>query len=283
MVENKQKRTRQVIASNNLIWHYTSMPVLENFLQGKVALTHFRFLNDSKDLAYGLEVLREIAHKSGSKHLLHAVVENPFADALTKEDNYLFCLSRESDNLYQWRSYATNGGIAIGFRRADLYNALYDAMEENPKINSASQMFAWLKCRYDVTSTSSFIERLVERLDAEDQTKKDDFASIIKPSDAFINFMARLIEVMMTQKHESFKEEREERFVLTGNLRQDIEVLGGKPRVVLQSAGVSKAIGQIKISPHGDVVRNELLVELLRDKCGLSYEITKSDSTYNGL
>ena len=144
-------------------------------------------------------------------------------------------------------------------------------------------MFAWLKCSYDVASTSSVIGRLVERLDAEDQTKKDDFASIIKPSDAFIDFMARLIEVMMTQKHESFKEEREERFVLTGALRQHIEVLGGKPRVVLQSAGVSKAIGQIKISPHGDVVRNELLVELLRDKYGLSYEISKSDSTYNGL
>ena len=283
MVENKQKRTRQVIASNDLIWHYTSMPVLENFLQGKVALTHFRFLNDSKDLAYGLEVLREIAHKSGSKHLLNSVVENPYADCFTKEDNYLFCLSREADNLYQWRSYAPDGGVAIGFHRADLYNALFDAIEEDEEINSASQMLALLKCSYDVSKTSASIERLLERIDAEDQPKKEDFSSLFRPSEAFTEFLARLIEVMMTQKHESFKEEQEERFVLSGNLRQCIEVLGGKPRIVLKSVGVSKAIGQIKISPHGDVVRNELLVELLRDKYGLSYEITKSDSTYNGL
>lgn len=282
-MELTQKRRRQVIESNDLIWHYTTMPVLENFLQGKVALTHFRFLNDSKDLAYGLEVLRELARRSGNKYLLNAVVENQFADILTREDNYLFCLSRESDNLYQWRSYAQQGGVAIGFRRADLYNALFDTLEGNEEINSSSQMFAWFKCRYDALSTSAFIERLAKQIEEKDHRGNEDLVSFFRSSGLLTEFLARLIEVMMTQKHESFKEEQEERFVLMGNLRQHIEVLGGKPRIVLQSDEVSKSIGEIKLSPHGDVVRNELLVELLRDKYGLSYAITKNGSSYNGL
>ena len=279
VVERAKKRR---IPNNGLIWHYTSMSVLENFLQGKIALTHFRFLNDSKDLEYGLDLLRSLAQRSNNQHLRAAVIENEYADVLTKGDSYLFCLSQASDSLYQWRSYAPRGGVAIGFRCADLYNALFDAVDD-PKNQFTHAELSFLKCRYDDKSVARLINKLSKRIDAENAKRPSDLMSLFKcECTACSLFAGALMKVMLTQKNPSFSEEKEERFLLSGQMRHHVEILGEKPRIVFQSPAMATSIGEIKLSPHGDTVRNKLLTEMLRDKYNLQFDITESKSTYNG-
>ena len=44
-----------------------------------------------------------------------------------------------------------------------------------------------------------------------------------------------------------------------------------------------KAIKTVRLSPHGGVKRNRLLVEMMRDKYGLKFDIDQSKSSYNGM
>lgn len=284
MKEIFEKPKKRVIPNNGLIWHYTAMPVLENFLRGTVALTHFRFLNDSKDLEYGLDLLRSLASISDNELLKMVVLENKYSDALIKEDSYLFCLSRASDSLYQWRSYSATGGVAIGFHRTDLYNALFDAVVGDVEMSTRHPMFDLLKCRYDDKLAERFIHKLAVRVAHEDRKQSEGFLSSVKcKCTVFSLFVNALVKVMLTQKNPTFAEEKEERFFLSGQLRRRVEILGGKPRIVLNSPAVATSIGEIKLSPHGDMMRNRLMVEMLRDKYKLSFDITESQSSFNGM
>ena len=87
----------------------------------------------------------------------------------------------------------------------------------------------------------------------------------------------------MTQKNPSFSFEEEERLLLQGDLRSQIEFIAGKPRIVLRNPDIAKAIKAVRLSPHGDVKRNRLMVEMMRDKYGLNFEIDQSKSSYNGM
>lgn len=284
MKEIFEKLKKRVIPNNGLIWHYTAMPVLENFLRGTVALTHFRFLNDSKDLEYGLDLLRSLASSSDNELLKMAVLENKYSDALIKADSYLFCLSRASDSLYQWRSYSTTGGVAIGFHRTDLYNALFDAVVGDAEISAIHPMFDLLKCQYDDKLAERFIHKLAIRVAPEDTKHPEGFLQAFKcKCTAFSLFVNALVKIMLTQKNPTFAEEKEERFLLSGQLRRRVEILGGKPRIVLHSPAVATSIGEVKLSPHGDVMHNKLMVEMLRDKYKLSFDITESQSSFTGM
>ena len=93
----------------------------------------------------------------------------------------------------------------------------------------------------------------------------------------------RAMRILLTQKNSTFAFEEEERFLLQGSLRLKIEFIAGKPRIVLRNSGISKAIKTVRLSPHGDVKRNRLLVEMMRDKYGLKFDIDQSKSSYNGM
>ncbi len=46
---------------------------------------------------------------------------------------------------------------------------------------------------------------------------------------------------------------------------------------------IANAIKAVRLSPHGEVKRNRLLVEMLRDKYGLKFDVDQSRSSYNGM
>ena len=52
-----------------VVWHYTSVDVLEYFLRGEIAFSHYRFMNDDLELSYGRQLLRDIF--DGLKDGLH--------------------------------------------------------------------------------------------------------------------------------------------------------------------------------------------------------------------
>lgn len=79
----------------NFLCHYTSLPNLFNILEGdSLWATATRFSNDSSEEL----VLSDTSY---------------FEESGSKMDNFLICLSQNSDCLSQWRGYCPNGGGAI--------------------------------------------------------------------------------------------------------------------------------------------------------------------------
>lgn len=276
------------IRSSGLLWHYTSIDVLEHFLQGEIAFTHYKFMNDNQELSYGQDLLVRMSQEEDNEVLKETFINNPFFynnksntpnfNIPILGDTYLFCFSTEGDSPYQWRSYTPNGGVAIAFDCRELYAAVIDGMEKVSSVIKECGYFGLLKCRYTDDVTRRFILRLIKR--SEESKKKE--RGCCGGCGTLGLYYASIIRTLLTQKNPSFHAEKEERLILQGDFRKDIAVIGGKPRIVIKDAGVSQSIKSIRLSPHGDTERNQLLVEILRDKYGLDFTIERSLSSYNG-
>ena len=257
-----------------VIWHYTSIDVLEYFLKGEIAFSHYKFLNDDLELSYGRQLLRDIF--DGVKdNAFKTFVEGRIVDELVA-DSYLFCLSRDGDNLYQWRSYTPHGGIAVGFDRRKLHSAIYSGFT-GQEWSSVAEKINWilLTCRYN----DDFAKRVIARLN---QATKSHHGSCCDGCKGFGVFLEKFMKILLSQKNPSFREEQEERFLLMGIPRDKIEIINGKPRIKVKDANIPKAISCVRVSPHGDRDRNKLLVEFVRDKHGLKFPIEQSKSSFNG-
>ena len=257
-----------------VIWHYTSVDVLEYFLQGEIAFSHYKFMNDDSELSYGRQLLRGIfdgLKDEGLKKFIESeIVHELVANA------YMFCLSRDGDNLYQWRSYTPHGGIAVGFDRRELYSAMHSGLNGEAWLSVAGKINGMLlTCRYN----DGFAKRVVVRLN---QTSKSHHGSCCDGCKGFGVFFEKFMKVLLSQKNPSFREEQEERILLMGFPRDKVEIISGKPRIKIADPGISKAISCVRMSPHGDRERNRLLVEIMRDKCGLKFPVEQSNSSFNG-
>lgn len=269
---------RKRMTNNGLIWHYTSLSVLERFLQGEIAFSHYKFMNDEKDLAYGHEFVAALSAEVSSESLSGMVAKNPYFDSINKGDYYLFCLSGAADSLYQWRSYTPNGGVAIGFKCADLYNAIFDCVDADERFSEESPDLRFLRCRYKDDVAKKLLLRLAanfEGCDLENCYKEHELKHLCLLMDA-------VVRTVFSQKNPSFQSEKEVRILLSGKIRRHVEIIGGKPRIVLRSQSLSSPIAEVMLSPHGDTMRNRLIVEMLRDKHNLDFTISTSESSYNG-
>ena len=257
-------------------WHYTTIDVLEHFLQGEVAFSHYKFLNDDSELSYGRQLLRDIFDGLENEGL-KKFIEGEIVDKLVA-DAYLFCLSRAGDNLYQWRSYTPHGGIAVGFDRRQLYSAIHNglmAQEWSSVLGKINVML--LTCRY----RDDFAKRVVVRLN---QKSNASHGACCDGCKGFGVVIEKFMKVLLSQKNPSFREEQEERFLLIGVPRDKDRpiVINGKPRIMVKDLGIFKSITCVRMSPHGDYACNRLLVEIIRDKYGLEFPIEKSESSFNG-
>ena len=255
-----------------VIWHYTSVDVLEHFLRGEIAFAHYRFMNDDLEFSYGRQLLKGIFDElkdEGFKEF----VEGKIVDELLS-DLYLFCLSRDGDNLYQWRSYTPHGGIAVGFDRQKLHSSLHDGFskgEWTPYVAKVSGML--LSCRYRKDIAGRIIRKLNQR-----PTKCKCNGGTISLCDGTFLLVEKVLKILLAQKNPSFKEEQEERIVLTGVPRENVVVINMKPRILVHDLGIAKSISCVRLSPHGDRERNKLLVEILRDMYKLDFRIEQSNS-----
>ena len=257
-----------------VIWHYTSVDVLEHFLRGEIAFSHYRFMNDDLELSYGRQLLRDIFDGLKDEGL-KKFVEGEVVDELVA-DLYLFCLSRDGDNLYQWRSYTPQGGIAVGFDRRKLYSALHSGLTGEAWSSIAEKINGMLlTCRYN----DDFARRVVVRLN---KTAKSHHGSCCDGCRGFGVFFEKLMKVLLSQKNPSFREEQEERFLLMGFPREKVEIIKGKPRIVVKDSIMPNAISCVRMSPHGDNERDRLIVEIMRDKYGSKFSVEQSISSYNG-
>lgn len=282
----------QKVDTDEIIWHYTTANVLNEFLkEGSILYgTHHRFLNDGKEISYGRELF------SSSIRELPEV--SKYADLLLKEinpqymDSYLFCFSYKNDDLYQWRSYTTGGGFAIGFKQNSIFQLVREFKKKyEPQVPPGGRIPKYLEdirmdfqdCEYSISQSRERIKGCVSILymptfcDPElhiptELIDKSNMESLIRLRDQIVWFC----------KHPSFACEKETRIACFGYpLRQKIEYIGGKPRVPLFPVP-RDGIVEITVSPHGNVLQNQLLAELLRDRYKLNYKITCSHSSFVG-
>lgn len=256
------------------LWHYTTLDVLEHFLQGEIAFSHYKFLNDDSELSYGRQLLQEIFDGLENEGLKD-FIRGELIDGLVT-DVYIFCLSRDGDNLYQWRSYTPHGGIAVAFDRRKLYSAVHAGFngEEWASLSGKiSGMF--MPCRY----RDDFAKRIVLRLN---QRSNKRHGACCDGCKGFGLYVEKMMKVLLSQKNPSFREEQEERFLVMNAPRGKVTIINKKPRILVHAPGIARAISCVRLSPHGDKERNKLFVEILRDKYELDFKVEQSSSSYNG-
>lgn len=273
----KERFLRLVKPAKGCLWHYTSVDVLEFFLKGEIAFTHYKFLNDDEEIECGIRLLKKMAEEENSDLFKNGVVENPYFSSNGFDDTYLFCLSKDGDNLYQWRSYTPKGGIAVEFDKVMLFESLRGSIIEDETLTRNVSRFKHAKCRYTEEHARKAIKLLIAHYE---NTKKTGCFGGCKELGLLFE---RAMRILLTQKNSTFAFEEEERFLLQGSLRPDIEFIAGKPRIILRNSQIANAIKAVRLSPHGDVKRNRLLVEMMRDKYGLKFDIDQSKSSYNGM
>lgn len=262
------------------LWHYTTINVFSEFMKDDSCLyaTHYKFLNDSSEGIYILDrILRDIAtdSKFGSYKKI-------FAEYIRKTDFYVTCFSKQADSLYQWRSYTPqSGGIAIAFALEDLEKTI---KEENDNWIAKHpiqdfhrfRLVGLQKCKYQTADES--YKKFIEAYNYFKGIAVDDYEA----DDIIFSALLNQVRITLLEtKDPSFALEDEMRLIYSaGNLREDILIIGQKPRIETCIRNVRNYIREVKISPHGPIQKMAFFVELLRDKYGISFPITFSNSNY---
>ena len=256
-----QRIAQDLPAAPATLWHYTDAAGLNGILTSdRLWATQARFLNDSKEIAYGAELATRIlaGHDvSGLKPETgrfvrglgdadQRIIQNFFDKSL---DVYVACFCSKRDLLSQWRAYAGQesvGGYALGFRPPRGPQAWATTAPGNHGL-------VFRRVLYDPAEQEStcraLIGCLVELLDVD----PDDVAR----QTAFANHLVDgIVELTTWCKHPAFGEEQEWRIVyLRNNDRRQLPVRhrAGRglviPYVELEvPSGVTKAAAHLPLA-----------------------------------
>lgn len=138
------------------LYHYTSLQGLIGITQSrKLRASDVRYMNDSTELTYALNLLKDAIESRKSTNVAEKTVLSAFSIWLRDQMNkgpMLFSASfRESGNLLsQWRGYSAHGkGVSLGFNPAAVQKL------------ADQQTFSLGKCIYDPEKHIDFIERII--------------------------------------------------------------------------------------------------------------------------
>jgi hypothetical protein len=85
----KERFLRLVKPAKGCLWHYTSVDVLEFFLKGEIAFTHYKFLNDDEEIECGIRLVKKMAEEENSDLFKNGVFENPYFSSVDAR-NWVF-------------------------------------------------------------------------------------------------------------------------------------------------------------------------------------------------
>lgn len=200
-----------------LLYQYRTFEGFWSIVQSdSLWLTNARFSNDEEEQTLGLKKIDSI--------LRHLSVEDTVLNECRKLycDAYISCFCKECDCLSQWRGYAHNGGVAIGFdfERDAKFSILASGVSSATEVKTKSQRVV----RDALVRDVEYIN-LSESLSEQDIKSKIDDWGICKID--LGNGNASLDEAVSKKladsipyiKHAGFKEEHEKRLVFTNNDR----------------------------------------------------------------
>lgn len=142
----KGEASAKPIAKPHAVYHYTDASGLLGILgSGAIWCTNIRYLNDSLEYQYGLDVFHDVVGellKTGSEDEKHWA-EAALLDRNQPPDNskylvplYVASFSASRDDLGQWRGYANSGPrFSIGFDREALEQLAQEVQGELSVVN----------------------------------------------------------------------------------------------------------------------------------------------------
>lgn len=101
------------------LYHYTTAAGLLGILGSRrIWATELRFLNDERELQFGVDLLaaelqRQVAQRD-SRPVLAKIIEVLSVHRILRH-YFVACFCEEGDLLSQWRGYASPGGYSLGF------------------------------------------------------------------------------------------------------------------------------------------------------------------------
>jgi hypothetical protein len=164
-IDNNFKLTIEKNNAPNILYHYTSMNILQSILERihnekksnencfVLRGTHIEFLNDVTEFKLTIKLLTEALQKyenslpkSKNKHIASKLNPDYWKNFSTLSGNttlpFITSFSENPDSLPMWRMYGHDGiGVAIGIERVNFTNSAYASKFEN---------YTWVKCAYDL-------------------------------------------------------------------------------------------------------------------------------------
>ena len=267
------------------LFHYTTVPGFNGIL-GHSCLwaTDTRYLNDLEEYRHGVALFQEELKKVAEKREDHDFLVNypecidDLLNVETRLDGkHTYCVSftENGDLLSQWRGYAGNGGLSIGFDPGSLTSS------------AKNQGFRFMKCLYDEKKKKAFVREVVDDFlwhcgEWHNNKALDHFTS-----EHFGVYLRRMICFLApVLKHEAFFEEEEWRAVhsyghlpnemLSSRESNEIDI----PYTVFSLQDVS--VQKIYIGPCNNVDRVYLRILHTLDLRKLSHVCEKSIIPYRG-
>lgn len=289
-----------------MIWHYTSMSVLQELMKpgSKLYATHTSFVNDTQECRLAAEA--SATYVRLLCNLWRGALEIPSEEEAVKDidggelaPRFITCFSKNGDRLSQWRGYAPENGCSVGIDFDELKNSLLPSLCYPSKIDLADCVY---KSAQELKEQRDRFLAEANRIHEMSNTIMDTFLTVggkysveereekhklRKSFESEIdNAAARAFESMFW-KHHAFIEEDEVRLALLydgGLPARDIEVIGGVPRVgVRLKTPIRELLREVVIGPGPDMTRNALLARALCLKYGLQICIRQSEIPFSGI
>ncbi|WBP92800.1 DUF2971 domain-containing protein [Mycolicibacterium neoaurum] len=253
-------------------YHYTDVHGLRGIIdRAELWGTHTAFLNDSQELAYGVEVLAQLVNRRASEMNLFTQGENgtrrmhPMVSLWQSMDAsikglkdqlaydlapFVSCLSRSRDQLSQWRGYGRGGGYAIRFNSNKLCDSIRQVDSDRrdvvggpkPVIERVAYVKQNFKDHIEIAVAKFLREITVEDIDYEV---------------AHAAFVDTVIDLASRMKDRAFQEEQETRIICRGRetFHSPSSNLGLIPRVTLRFK--RSAVREVIVGPseYADVRR----------------------------
>lgn len=245
-----------------VLYHYTNADGLCGILKSRsFRLGHFSYLNDARELTYGLNlgVERLRHHRSTAvdktRDLLDRAISafdgDYFKNWMQSMSPFVTCFCENGDLLSQWRAYGGDGaGYAIGFDTSKFKTLTGQFPATGP-----TDLFA-IKVEYDTSVQSDLIDRSIQialkefdRVQTEPDWDADGSIGL-----AVAVLSVCFYEVSLCFKHPGFSEENEWRLIelVRDAARVNTRVANGvlKPYVEVPIPGDSAAVKRIVVGPR---------------------------------
>lgn len=137
------------------LYHYTTIDGLMGIVKDNTLFaSNALFLNDSSELHYGQQLIKEVLEQTTASNEFQTLWYQGFGtkeiDIILKVlnqiqtsaigDIYVSCFTTQSDILSQWRGYANNAGIRIGFKRDEIVETFENVYMSEVDYNRKSQL-----------------------------------------------------------------------------------------------------------------------------------------------
>jgi hypothetical protein len=215
---------------DTVLYHYTSAEGLKGIIESnELWAPSAYYLNDSAEMFYGYNVLREVLDQWLSKNSrsedsitlgLARQLRSSFEDLFEKrllKPIYLTCFCEEDNLLSQWRAYGQSGGYSIGFRVLPKVGVFGERLTPEPNIYTCR----WTKVEYERTKQAEICRSILDPILAslDESTTAEAMRAVSEhPLFGYQMLFTATIDVLLEEivsfKNEAFKVEKEWRAVV---------------------------------------------------------------------